>query len=160
MVTAQLSSAEHLDAITRAATTRQAAVMLQRAMDVTGVSRPQLGRSLGLSKSRIARKCDPLDDASVTVRDMLHLRLVSPRLFLELLHALSELEASDGEPWRPQDLHLRNAMVALGQIGAVVGEASQVDRIGSTLRHQMDEAWADLEAIARQARRDLGRSSR
>lgn len=132
------------------------AELVRDAMSSAAVSREQLARRLGQAKGRLDRKLDPDDtSASVTIVDMIHSRMVSPRLFRELVRALDELDGECCEPPLSRDVWCRQAVVLMGRLLQLDSEIGALD---SAARRKMDRAWADLEHAARQARRDLKRS--
>jgi len=105
----------------------------------------------------MSHKTDPNHGAPLTVPDLLLIRLIHPRLFLELVHALQELEADMGEPWQPQDSHACDATAALGHVMVLAREARLAPKMTRSLREQLDQAWHELEMRARVARRQLRR---
>lgn len=161
ILTPQPFSAERLssDPLALAAATEQAALLLSDVLRRCGVSQERFARATGQSTSRLRRKLDPDDVASLTVRDLLVARLYEPRVYHELVRALAELDVGDGEAQQPQGRHLRLVVAAVGRASALT-PAEGADALTARLRRDLDRSWAELEHLVRQARRDLRRGAR
>jgi hypothetical protein len=142
------------------ATREQSAYLLRRAMSACNVGVSWLATRLDVHKTHVSNWCDPVHDRGLSLSRLLQIRLVCPRLFDEVVRQMAELEALDGEPWSPQETHVRNAVSALGRVAEGATAADRAAEMPRKLRAQIDRDWAALEGVARAGRRDLGRHDR
>lgn len=136
--------------VSRSESAATAAYVAREAISVSGASRARLAKNWGHGQSRMARKLDPSDHASVTLRDVIESRHGFPRFFHEIVRQLSEMEAGEGEAPRPAAAHALHAQRLMGALAHLAEQPPT-----KQAAEQMDRVWAELASIARQARRDL-----
>ncbi len=113
----------------------------------------QLARRFGIHPSQLSRKASPSSRKPLTVPDLLLIRLIHPRLYLELVNALQELEVDSLGEWQPQDSHACDATAALGKVMVLARQARVAPKMTRKLRDELDQAWHELEMVARLGRR-------